>query len=77
MVKYFEKQIQSLTTDEIHTVYCKAVKIGDSWRVHIVHSDKNPYLYTVEVTEDFFEDTSEIQRSFYNNSLQFLKDYFG
>lgn len=77
MVKYFEKQIQSLTTDEIHTVYCKAVKIGDSWRVHIVHSDKNPYLYTVEATEDFFENILEIRKSFYNQQLQFLKDYFG
>lgn len=77
MVRYFEKQIQSLTTDEIHIVYCKAVKIGDIWRVHIVHSDKNPYLYTVEATEDFFENTSEIQRNFYNQELQFLKDYFG
>lgn len=77
MVKYFEKQLQSLTTDEIHIVYCKAVQYGDTWRVHIVHSNENPYLYTVEATEDFFENTLEIRKSFYNQQLQFLKDYFG
>ena len=76
MVKYFEKQIQSLTTDEIHTVYCKAIKIGDTWRVHIVHSDQNPYLYTVEATEDFFENTSDIQRSFYNQQVAYLCDLY-
>lgn len=74
-VKYFEKELK--TPFGLHTVYCKAVLFGEIWKVHVVYSDVEPYLYTVEVKDDFFKDTKEIQRNYYNQQLIFLKDYFG
>jgi hypothetical protein len=75
-VKYFEKTFN--TPFGLHTVYCKAVLFGEIWKVHVVYSDVEPYLFTIEVNEEFFKDESivTIQKSFYTQQLTFLKDYF-